>query len=102
MENRIKEQQLDLFADRTSCSKWWPNQFRLILSSLAYTLMESMRSTAFCGTKFAKETCNTIRMRLFKVGAIIIKNTRTTYIKISKSFRYKSLFLHSAKTLALE
>jgi hypothetical protein len=102
MENRIKEQQLDLFADRTSCSKWWPNQFRLILSSLAYTLMESMRSTAFCGTKFAKATCNTIRMRLFKVGAIIIKNTRTTYIKISKSFRYKSLFLHSAKTLALE
>ena len=102
MENRIKEQQLDLFADRTSCSKWWPNQFRLILSSLAYTLMESMRSTAFCGTKFEKATCNTIRMRLFKVGAIVIKNTRTTYIKISKSFRYKALFLHSAKTLALE
>ncbi len=43
MENRIKEQQLDLFADRTSCHKWWPNQFRLLLSALAYTLMEAIR-----------------------------------------------------------
>ena len=42
MENRIKEQQLALFADRTSCHKWWPNQFRLILSSLAYTLIATI------------------------------------------------------------
>ena len=43
MENRIKEQQLGLFADRTSCQKWWPNQFRLLLSSIAYVLLESIR-----------------------------------------------------------
>ena len=43
MENRIKEQQLALFADRTSYHKWWPNQFRLILSSLAYTLIATIR-----------------------------------------------------------
>ena len=43
MENRIKEQKLDLFADRTSCHKWWPNQFRLLLSSLAYALVETIR-----------------------------------------------------------
>ena len=43
MENRIKEQQLELFADRTSCHKWWPNQFRMILSAIAYTLVNYIR-----------------------------------------------------------
>ncbi|MCP4211726.1 MAG: transposase, partial [Halieaceae bacterium] len=43
MENRIKEQQLDMFSDRTSCHNWWPNQLRLLLSSLAYILMEALR-----------------------------------------------------------
>ena len=43
MENRIKEQQLQLFADRTSCHRWWPNQFRLLLASLAYTLLDAIR-----------------------------------------------------------
>ncbi len=46
MENRIKESQLDLFADRTSCHHWWPNQLRLLLSSLAYTLLEAIRRLA--------------------------------------------------------
>jgi len=53
MENRIKEQQLDLFADRTSCHAWWPNQFRLLLSSLAYTLLEAIRRLALDGTELA-------------------------------------------------
>ena len=47
MENRIKEQQLDMFADHTSCQRWWPNQFRLLLSSLAYTLLEAIRRIRF-------------------------------------------------------
>jgi len=46
MENRIKEQQLDLFADRTSCHRWWPNQFRLLLLSLGYILLEAIRRLA--------------------------------------------------------
>ena len=54
MENRIKEQQLDLFADRTSCHKWWPNQFRLLLSSLAYTLLETIRRIGLKGTSDKK------------------------------------------------
>ena len=54
MENRIKEQQLDLFADRTSCHKWWPNQFRLLLSSLAYTLLETIRRIGLAGTDMAR------------------------------------------------
>ena len=53
MENRIKEQQLDLFADRTSCHRWWPNQFRLLLSSLAYMLLEAIRRLALQGTELA-------------------------------------------------
>jgi hypothetical protein len=59
MENRIKEQQLDLFADRASRHAWWPNQFRLLLSSLAYTLLEAIRRLALEGT---------IRLKLLKIG----------------------------------
>lgn len=51
MENRIKEQQLGLFTDRTSCHKWWPNQFRLLVSSIAYVLLESIRRLYLSGTE---------------------------------------------------
>ena len=61
MENRIKEQQMDLFSDRTSCSKWWANQFRLLLTSLAYVLVESIRRVALRKTELARTTCGTIR-----------------------------------------
>jgi hypothetical protein len=54
MENRIKEQQLALFADRTSCHYWWANQFRLLLSSLAYILLETIRRVALQGTELAR------------------------------------------------
>ena len=54
MENRIKEQQLDLFADRTSCHRWWPNQFRLLLSGLAYVLLEAIRRLALTSTELAR------------------------------------------------
>ena len=54
MENRIKEQQLDLFADRTSCHRWWPNQFRLLMSSFAYVLLETIRRLGLAGTKLAR------------------------------------------------
>ena len=53
MENRIKEQQLDLFADRTSCHNWWANQFRLMLSSCAYILISQIRRIALQATEFA-------------------------------------------------
>ena len=53
MENRIKEQQLDLFADRTSCHRWWANQLRLLLASLAYSLIEAIRRLALAGTELA-------------------------------------------------
>ena len=70
MENRIKEQQLDLFADRTSCHKWRPNQFRLILASLAYNLIEAIRRLALAGTEMARAQAGTIRLKLLKIGAV--------------------------------
>jgi hypothetical protein len=62
MENRIKEQQLGLFADRTSCQDWWANQFRLLLSSCAYVLMEAMRRLGLRGTELACAQVQTIRL----------------------------------------
>lgn len=92
MENRIKEQQLDLFADRTSCSFWWPNQFRLLLSTLAYTLMNAIRRIALQGTELAKATCATIRLKLFKIGAVVIRNTRRVTLLLSSRYPYQGLF----------
>ena len=76
MENRIKDQQLDLFAGRVSCHRWWPNQFRQLLSGLAYTLFEGLRRKALEGTALAKASPHTIRLTLLKIGAVVIRNTR--------------------------
>ena len=92
MENRIKEQQLDLFADRTSCSLWWPNQFRLLLSTLAYTLIHAIRRIALKNTELATATCATIRLKLFKIGAGIIRNTRRIRLLLSSQYPFQSLF----------
>jgi hypothetical protein len=99
MENRIKEQQLDLFADRTSCHPWWPNQLRLLLSSAAYCLMEAMRRLALVGTELAQATCGTIRLRLFKIGAVIVRNTRRIRFLLASSYPYQRLFLKVAARL---
>ncbi len=100
MENRIKEQQLELFADRTSCHEWWPNQFRLLESSLAYILIERLRATALVGTELEKAQANTIRLKLFKIGAVIIKNTRKIYFKFSSYYPYQGLFAMVYEKLA--
>lgn len=92
MENRIKEQQLDLFADRTSCHNWWPNQFRLLLASLAYTMIEYLREFALQDTMLANAQAGTIRLKLFKIGAVIIKNTRRIIFKLSEYYPYQELF----------
>lgn len=93
MENRIKEQQLDLFADRTSCSKWWPNQFRLMLSSLAYTLIETLRRVYLAHTELAKAQIGTIRLKLFKVGAVVIRNTRRVRLLLTSNYPFQVLFM---------
>ena len=100
MENRIKEQQLGLFADRTSCQKWWPNQFRLLLSSIAYVLLESIRRQCLVGTELARCQVDTIRLKLLKIGAVIIRNTRRVRLLLSNSYPYQELFTRVASLLA--
>ncbi len=99
MENRIKEQQLGLFADRTSCHAWWPNQWRLLLSSLAYVLMETIRRLALQGTELARAQVTTLRLKLFKVGAVIVRNTRRVRILLSSAYPHQELFRLAAACL---
>ena len=100
MENRIKEQQLDLFADRTSCQRWWPNQFRLLLSSLAYILLEAIRCLALQGTELAHVYVGTLRLKLIKIGAVILRNTRRIRFLLSSACPNQKLFFHVAAKLA--
>lgn len=101
MENRIKEQQLTLFADRTSCHDWWPNQFRLLLSSMAYTLLETIRDRALCGTELATAQVGTIRLKLLKIGVVILRNTRRIRFLLSSAYPYQHLWRHIIAQLAL-
>lgn len=101
MENRIKEQQLDLFADRTSCRDWWANQYRLILASAAYILMERFRALVLKHTNYAKAQCNTIRLKLIKIGAVIRTNTRKVYISLSSACSIKETFMLICKEIYL-
>ena len=99
MENRIKEQQLELFSDRTSCSKWGPNQLRLLFSSLAYVLMEAIRDIGLEGTKLAHATVGTIRLKLLKIGTVMTRNTRTIHFRMASHYPFKELFMQVANRL---
>ena len=100
MENRIKEQQLGLFADRTSCHRWWANQFRLLLSSLAYMLLEAIRRLALQGTELERAQATTIRLKLLKIGVVILRNTRRIRFLLSSAYPHKDLFVHTVLHLA--
>jgi len=92
MENRIKEQQLCLFADRTSAATMRANQLRLWFSSVAYTLMNALRRLGLKGTKLAKARCDTIRLKLLKIGAQIKVTVRKVWVSLSESYPYQQLF----------
>ncbi len=91
MENRIKEQ-MQLFSDRTSATHWWPNQFRLLLSTLAYTLLETIRRIGLKGTAMARAQVETIRLKLIKIGAVVVRNTRRVSFKLSSAHPYQDLY----------
>ncbi len=91
-ENRIKEQQLDLFADRTSTGKMWSNQLRLYFSSIGYVLLQTLRRTALAGTELEKAQCGTIRLKLLKIGAQIRVTVRKVWVSLSESYPYATLF----------
>jgi hypothetical protein len=99
MENRIKEAQLGLFADRTSCHYFAANQFRLLLASLAYILMERLRSLALRGTDFARLQTSTLRIKLLKIGAVIMRNTRRVRVLLSSAYPYQSIYAHALRAL---
>ena len=98
MENRIKEHQLGLFADRASCHEWWPNQLRLLFSGLAYILMSFIRSHALQDTILSSAQVDTIRLKLFKIGASIIRNTRRIRFLLSSVFPNQEIFFNALKT----
>jgi hypothetical protein len=91
-ENRIKEQQLDLFADRTSTGKMWSNQLRLYFSSIAYVLLQTLRRLALAGTELEKAQCGTIRLKLLKIGAQIRVTVRKVWVSLAESYPYATLF----------
>ena len=92
MENRIKEQQLGLFADRTSCRSWWANQFRLLLCSAAYLLLETIRRVGLCGTELARAQVTTLRLKVLKIGTVLLRNTRRIRLLFSSAYPYQELF----------
>ena len=91
MENRIKEQMM-LFADRVSAHQWWANQWRLLLSALAYTLMEALRRLALSGTALAQATCATIRTKLIKIGAVVIRKLSVIRFSLSSYHPMQEVF----------
>jgi len=93
MENRIKEQQLWLFADRTSTGKMRANQLRLYFSSAAYVLVQALRRLGLQGTQMASAQCNTIRLKLLKVGAQVKVTVRKVWVSLAGGYPYVDLFL---------
>jgi hypothetical protein len=99
-ENRIKEQQLDLFADRTSCRRFAANQFRLLLSSAAYLLVQALRRTALAGTELAEAQVGTIRLKLLKVAARVAVSARRVVFHLASSYPYRGLFMRAHRRLS--
>jgi len=92
MENRIKEQQLCLFADRTSCTRFVANQFRLLLSSFAYALVDGIRRVGLKGSVGARWRVDTIRLRLFKIAARVRVTCRRVVFHLASACPHASLF----------
>ncbi|MFO1052554.1 MAG: IS1380 family transposase [Planctomycetota bacterium] len=99
MENRIKEQQLHLFADRTSSSSFRANQTRLYFSSIAYVLLEALRRIGLRGTDMAEALCGTIRTKLLKIGARIRVTVRKIWVAMAQACPYAQLFRRAVANL---
>ena len=91
MENRIKEQQLDLFAGRTSCHRFLANQFRVFLAAAVYVLMEHIRREALAGTELERAQVGTIRLRLLKIGARVVETVRRIVFHLAEGYPYREL-----------
>jgi hypothetical protein len=92
MENRIKECQLDLFADRTSTATLQANQLRLWFASMAYVLLCAWRRIGLPHTQFAEATCGTIRLKLPKLGALVRVSVRRIKIAMASACPWQDVF----------
>jgi Transposase DDE domain group 1 len=99
MENRIKECQIDLFADRTSTRTMAANQLRLWFASMAYVLVNSLRRLALQTTDLAHATCGTIRRKLFKIGALVTISVRRIKFAMASGCPYKAIFATAHRVL---
>ena len=99
MENRIKEQQLELFADRTSTRRLSSNQLRLYFSTFAYALLEGLRRLGLAGTRMARAQCGTIRLRLLRIGALIQISVRRVVIALTSGCPDADLFERAWRAL---
>jgi len=100
-ENRIKEQQLGLFADRTSCHAFVANMFRVLLAASAYVLVEHIRLSALVGTELEKAEVGTIRLRLFRVAALVVKSVRRLVVRFSAGYVWRDLFVCVSQRLQI-
>jgi hypothetical protein len=99
MENRIKEKKLFLFADRVSCATMRANQVRLCLTTVAYIVMRALRQYGLRGTEMAEAQCDTMRLKLFKIGAIVRISVRRVCLALSEAFPFRSVFLRVCQNL---
>lgn len=99
MENRIKEQQLDLFGDRASSHTFRGNSIRLWLSMAAHLLIVTVRNVGLRDTKLAHAQANTLRIKLFKIGALITVSVRRVYVRLSSAFPNKTIFAEALARL---
>jgi hypothetical protein len=95
MENRIKEQQLMLFAARTSTSRMHSNQVRLYFSSIAYILLQTLRRIGLAGTSMSKAQCSTIRLKLLKIGAQVRITVRKVWVAFTEGCPYRKIFMEA-------
>ncbi len=99
MENRIKECQLDLFADRTSANTMRANQLRLWFASMAYVLLCALRRIGLAHTQFAQATCATIRLKLLKIGALVRVSVRRIKFAMASACPWQHEFVHAHRLL---
>ena len=92
MENRIKEQQLMLFADRVSCATMRANQVRLCLATVAYIVLRALRAFGLGQTELAQAQCDTIRLRLLKLGAVVRVSVRRVWLALSEAYPLRAVF----------
>jgi hypothetical protein len=99
MENRIKEQQLFLFACRSSCATMRANQVRLLLSTVAYIVLRALRQFGLEQTALAPAQCDTIRLKLLKIGAVIRFTVRRVWVSLSEAYPWREVFVRAWESL---